>query len=95
VSTDLALEVAKASGIGAKTWALQVAVIPAKAGIHPTNLRESAVDGLDSRFRGNDCFGRDTLPNDTNTRSALSGPKGGAIVYNGHSSRRTARFCEP
>ena len=36
------------------TWALRVAVIPAKAGIHSANLREGAADGLDSRFRGND-----------------------------------------
>jgi len=29
-------------------------VIPAKAGIHSAKARECAIDGLDSRFRGND-----------------------------------------
>jgi hypothetical protein len=37
-----------------ETWALEVAVIPAKAGIHFANLRKCAVVALDSRFRGND-----------------------------------------
>jgi hypothetical protein len=37
-----------------ETWALQAAFIPAKAGIYSANLRKCAVDGLDSRFRGND-----------------------------------------
>src|SRR5690242_21855279 len=32
----------------------RAAVIPAKAGIYSVNLRQCAVDGLDSRFRGND-----------------------------------------
>jgi len=51
-----------------ETWALQAAVIPAKAGIHSANLQKSAVDGLDSRFRGNDRrFERDPIPNDTTT----------------------------
>jgi hypothetical protein len=31
-----------------------LAVIPAKAGIHFANLQESAVERLDSRFRGSD-----------------------------------------
>ena len=56
---------------------MQVAVIPAKAGIHSANLRESAVQGLDSRFRGNDwCFEAGPGPNDTITRgnSALHQP---------------------
>src|SRR5208337_1600085 len=30
------------------------AVIPAKAGVHSANRRKCAMDGLDSRFRGND-----------------------------------------
>jgi len=43
-------------------------VIPAKAGIHSANLRNCAVHGLDSRFRGNDRpFVRDDIPNDTTT----------------------------
>jgi hypothetical protein len=37
-----------------ETWATQVAVIPAKAGIHSAGFRKCALDGLDSRFRGND-----------------------------------------
>ena len=64
---------------------MQVAVIPAKAGIHSANLRESAVQGLDSRpsassgqaFRGNDwCLEAGPGPNDTITRgnSALHQP---------------------
>ena len=35
-----------------ETWAFEVAVIPAKAGIHVATLEKCAVDGLDSR--GND-----------------------------------------
>jgi len=51
------------------TRALQAAVIPAKAGIHSANLRESAVNALDSRFRGNDRrFKRGPVPNDTNSQ---------------------------
>jgi len=50
--------------------ALEAAVIPAKAGIHSANLRKRAVDGLDSRFRGNDRrFESDPIPNDSNTRN--------------------------
>ena len=47
----------------------QVAVIPAKAGIHSASLRKCALDELDSRFRGNDWrFERDPIPNDTYTQ---------------------------
>ena len=47
-------------------WAPLVAVIPAKAGIHSANLRKCAVEGLDSRFRGNDlCFEREPMRNNT------------------------------
>ena len=57
------------TGVFCETWALQAAVIPAKAGIYSANLRKCADDGLDSRFRGNDeCFERDPIPNDTTTR---------------------------
>ena len=50
------------------------AVIPAKAGIHAANLRKCAVDGLDSRFRGNDRrFERHPIPNDTTTQNVGSG----------------------
>jgi hypothetical protein len=57
------------TGVICETWALQAAVIPAKAGIYSTNLRKCAVDGMDSRFRGNDrCFERDPIPKDTTTR---------------------------
>jgi hypothetical protein len=43
-------------------------VIPAKAGIHSANLRKCAVEGLGSRFRGNDCgLQRPCLANDTST----------------------------
>jgi hypothetical protein len=56
------------AGVICETWAWQAAVIPAKAGIHSANLRKCAVDGLDSRFRGNDQrFERDPIPNDTTT----------------------------
>ena len=56
------------TGVICETWAGQAAVIPAKAGIHLANLRKRAVDGLDSRFRGNDRrFERDPTPNDTAT----------------------------
>jgi hypothetical protein len=56
------------TGVICEAWALQAAVIPAKAGIYPANLRKCAVDGLDSRFRGNDRrFEGDPIPNDTNT----------------------------
>ena len=57
------------SGVICATWALEVAVIPAKAGIHPANLWRCAVYRLDSRFRGNDwCFEMDATPIDTDTR---------------------------
>ena len=46
------------TGVICETWALEAAVIPAKAGIYSANLRKFAVDGLDSRFRGNDCLHR-------------------------------------
>jgi len=56
------------TGVICETWALEVAVIPAKAGIHCANLRKYPVGGLDSRFRGNDWrLERDTIPNGTNT----------------------------
>jgi hypothetical protein len=59
-----------ATGVICETWALEAAVIPAKAGIYSANLRKCVVDGLDSRFRGNDRrFERDPIPNDTNTRN--------------------------
>jgi hypothetical protein len=49
-------------------WALQAPVIPAKAGIQCENLRKPTVDGLDSRFRGNDRrFETVPPPNDTST----------------------------
>ena len=52
------------TGVVREIWALQVAVIPAKARIHSANLRKCAVYGLDSRFRGNDrCFVLDAIPN--------------------------------
>jgi len=57
---------APGTGVICKVWALRAAVIPAKVGIYSANLRGCAVDGLDSRFRGNDC-----APNDTSTRSVL------------------------
>ena len=46
------------TGVICETWALQAAVIPAKAGIYSASLRKCAADRLDSRFRGNDCFHR-------------------------------------
>jgi hypothetical protein len=56
------------TGVICETWALEVAVIPAKAGIHPANLWQCAVYRLDSRFRGNDwCFELDPTQNDTTT----------------------------
>jgi hypothetical protein len=57
------------SGVIREAWALEVAVIPAKAGIHSANLRKCAVYGLDSRFRGNDWrWAGDAIANDTTTR---------------------------
>ena len=51
-----------------ETWVLQASVIPAKAGIYSANLRKCPVDGLDSRFGGNDRRPeRDPIPNDANT----------------------------
>jgi hypothetical protein len=56
-----------------ETRALEVAVIPAKAGIHSANLRKCAIHGLDSRFRGNDRrFEGDPIPNDTNTAARVT-----------------------
>ncbi len=47
---------------------LEAAVIPAKAGIYSEDLRKYIVEGLDSRFRGNDRrFETDPMPNDTTT----------------------------
>ncbi len=40
----------------------ETTVIPAKAGIHTASLGKSAVYGLDSRFRGNDCHLRRLRP---------------------------------
>jgi hypothetical protein len=45
---------ALSNGVICRTWALEAAVIPAKAGIYSANLWKCAVIGLDSRFRGND-----------------------------------------
>jgi hypothetical protein len=42
------------SGGVCETWALQAAVIPAKAGIQSAGLWKRAVRERDSRFRGND-----------------------------------------
>ncbi|MGD0009849.1 MAG: hypothetical protein ABSE93_15050 [Terriglobia bacterium] len=59
---------ATGTGVICETWALEAAVIPAKAGIHSANLRKCPVEGLDSRFRGNDQrFERDPIPSDTTT----------------------------
>ena len=60
------------TGVICEIWAFQAAVIPAKPGIYSANLRKCVVDGLDSRFRGNDRRSeRDPIPNDTTTH--LSG----------------------
>ena len=63
------------TGVICETWALEAAVIPAKAGIYLANLRKCAADGLDSRLRGNDGrfrgndrrFERDPIPIDITT----------------------------
>jgi hypothetical protein len=53
---------------------LQVAVIPAKAGIQLADFRKYGGDGVDSRFRGNDwLFEGDPIPNDTSTPSRCQG----------------------
>jgi hypothetical protein len=53
-------------------FSLEAAVIPAKAGIYPANLRKCPGGGLDSRFRGNDGrFGSDPIPNDSKTELGL------------------------
>ena len=48
------IRTAPGSGVICEARALLCAVIPAKAGIHCVSHRKSVVDGLDSRFRGND-----------------------------------------
>jgi hypothetical protein len=65
----------RAGGIGVicEIWALQVAVIPAKAGIHSANLLKSAICALNSRFRGNDwCSGGPPVPNDTTRANGVT-----------------------
>jgi|GEM_PF-1098349 hypothetical protein len=58
------------------------AVIPAKAGIHSPNPRKCAVDGLDSRFRGNDRrFETGPVPNDTNAQRRKLQSSGGITVF--------------
>jgi hypothetical protein len=58
------------AGVIYATRALHIVVIPAKAGIHFANPQERAVDGLDSRFRGNDLrFERDAIPTPSPTLS--------------------------
>ena len=42
----------RGTGVICETWALEAAVIPAKAGIYSANLRKCAVDGLDSSRHG-------------------------------------------
>jgi hypothetical protein len=68
---------ATGTGVICETWPSQTAVIPAKAGIHSANLRKCLVEGLDSRFRGNDGrFERDPIPSDTTTRRTAEKPGG-------------------
>jgi len=68
------------SGVICESWAPEVAVIPAKAGIHSANLRSCAVYKLDSRFRGNDwCFEMDPTPNDTTTLRRVRRLLGGIV----------------
>jgi hypothetical protein len=56
------------SGVICKTWALQVAVIPAKAGIQSVHGGIPRASAVDSRFHGNDRrLERYPIPNDTNT----------------------------
>jgi hypothetical protein len=60
------------TGVICETWALEAAVIPAKAGIYSANLCKCAVVGLDSRFRGNDAGLEWTpIPNDTSSIACL------------------------
>ena len=55
-------------GVSCEALASQVAVIPAKAGIHSANFLKCAIYGLDSRFRGNDLrIERNPIRNDTST----------------------------
>jgi hypothetical protein len=57
------------TGVICETRARPSAVIPAKAGIYSASPWKCGVDGLDSRFCGNDhFFERDPIPNDTTTR---------------------------
>ena len=57
------------TGVICETRARPSAVIPAKAGIYSASQWKCGVDGLDSRFRGNDhFFERDPIPNDTTTQ---------------------------
>jgi hypothetical protein len=66
--TGRSATVALGSGVTCETWALEAAVIPAKAGIHSANHRKCAPGGLDSRFRGNDRrFESAPITNNTDT----------------------------
>ena len=90
------------TGVICETWALQAAVIPAKAGIYSGNLRKPAVEGLDSRpsassgqaFRGNDRrFHRDPIPNDTTTRLVGSYSEVSAALRRKESSTQLSSAC--
>ena len=75
--TSIAVNIGDPPGTGVicETWALQVTVIPAKAGIHSASLRKCAVYELDSRFRGNDQrFANLALQCSTLARQAVTAP---------------------
>jgi hypothetical protein len=56
------------SGVICATRMLRATVIPAKAGIHTPGLWKCAVEGLDSRLRGNDRdVESDNMTNDATT----------------------------
>ena len=76
------------TGVVCETWALQAAVIPAKAG-RQTFGNALSTDWI--RFRGNDWrFERDPIPNDTTTarRVAVGSKTRGAEVPSSASPRR-------
>ena len=81
-------EALSGSGANCESWAPEVIVNPAKAGIHSANLREFTVEGLDSRFRGNDRrFEARPGPNDTSTRGQMGFTSTALLFRASHLSR--------
>ncbi|PYV16538.1 MAG: hypothetical protein DMG21_11470 [Acidobacteria bacterium] len=77
-------------GVIFQTWALQAAVIPAKAGIQSVHNAFPKTWEVDSRIRGNDGgFERDRIPNDT----SIMKPAGSLRPQGGRSGTRSLDFA--